>query len=78
MGKEERKLHLVQRQSDQGLLNKASTQDNSSGDAEDDEYTKLDQLERLESIREDMEEFGISTLGEVIERIADLNQKLDN
>lgn len=71
MSREERRLHLVPRQQRE---NKAREDD----DEDNDEYSNLDQLERLESIREDMEEFGLTTLDEVIERIAILNQKLDN
>jgi hypothetical protein len=80
VSKEERRLHLVPRTPEQDALaqhqSEGKTREDNDGD--DDEYSDLDQLERLESIREDMEEFGLTTLDEVIERIAVLNQKLDN
>jgi hypothetical protein len=43
-----------------------------------DEFDDMEQLEILESIREDMEDLGVTTLAEVIERIAALHSKLDN
>jgi len=42
------------------------------------EYEEMELLERLESLREDMKELKVTTLGEVIARIAELHQKLDN
>jgi hypothetical protein len=42
------------------------------------EYEEMDLLERLETLREDMEDLGVTTLAEVIQRIEDLHQKLDN
>lgn len=44
---------------------------------DDDEYSDMEVLEILESLREDMEELGVTTLQEVIERIEELHQKLD-
>ena len=41
------------------------------------EYDDLELLERLESLREDMEDLGINTLGELIKRIDDLHERLD-
>jgi len=41
------------------------------------EYDDLEMLERLESLREDMEDLGIHTLDELIKRINDLHAKLD-
>ena len=40
-------------------------------------YEDMELLERLETLREDMEELGVSTLDEVIKRIADLHRQLD-
>ncbi len=34
-------------------------------------------LERLESLREDMEDLGVTTLAEVIQRIEEMHRKLD-
>ncbi|WP_069801157.1 hypothetical protein [Thermogemmatispora onikobensis] len=42
------------------------------------EYDDLEMLEILETIREDMEELGLRTLDEVIERIEELHRKLEN
>jgi hypothetical protein len=53
-------------------------------DAEDaeeydsEEYDDLEMLEILETIREDMEELGVTTLQEVIQRIEELHRKLEN
>ncbi len=44
---------------------------------EEEAYDDLELLERLESLREDMEELGVTTLSEVIERIATLHRQLD-
>lgn len=43
-----------------------------------DEFDEMELLERLESLREDMEDLGVSTLAEVNQRIAELHKKLDN
>ena len=42
-----------------------------------DEYNDMEMLELLESLREDMEELGVTTLAEIIERIEALHKKLD-
>ena len=42
-----------------------------------DEYSDMETLELLESLREDMEDLGVTTLGEIIERIEALHKKLD-
>lgn len=47
-----------------------------STDAEE-EYAHLEQLERLETVLEEMEDLHVTTLAEVVQRIAELNQKLD-
>lgn len=41
------------------------------------EYKLMFELERLESVREDMEEMGVKSLAEVEARIAELHQRLD-
>lgn len=43
----------------------------------DEEYGDMELLELLETIREDMEELGVTTLQEVIARIEELHRKLD-
>jgi len=51
---------------------------NAKDDLEDEEeYDDLEILERLEGLREDMEDLGVTTLKEVIQRIEELNRKLD-
>ena len=40
-------------------------------------YEEMELLERLETLREDMEELGVTTLDEVIKRIEDLHRQLD-
>lgn len=42
------------------------------------EFDEMELLERLESLREDMEDLGVSTLAQVNQRIAELHKKLDN
>ena len=37
----------------------------------------MERLEMLESLREDMEELGVSTLQEIITRIEELHLRLD-
>ncbi|HEX4714378.1 MAG TPA: hypothetical protein VH164_05565 [Ktedonobacteraceae bacterium] len=44
---------------------------------DDEEYSDMEMLEILESIREDMEELGMTSLQEVIARIEEINQRLD-
>lgn len=41
------------------------------------EYETMMELERLESIEEEMQELGVTTLDDVRRRIADLHSKLD-
>lgn len=43
----------------------------------EDEYEDMELLERLETLREDMEDLGVSTLAEVIQRIEELHRRLD-
>ncbi len=42
------------------------------------EYSEMDLLERLETLREDMEDLGVTTLAEVIQRIEELHRRLDD
>ena len=58
--------------------NTKGIQENTTEDDDFDEYDDMELLEMLESLREDMEELGVTTLGEIIERIDELNRKLDN
>lgn len=53
--------------------------DENSCDNDDtiDEYSEMERLEMLESLREDMEELGVSTLQEIIKRIDELHRRLD-
>lgn len=41
------------------------------------EYETMMELERLESIEEEMQEMGVTSLDDVRRRIADLHRKLD-
>jgi hypothetical protein len=41
------------------------------------EYEEMELLERLESLREDMEELGVTTFAEVVQRIEELHRQLD-
>jgi hypothetical protein len=41
------------------------------------EYDEMELLERLETLREDMEDLGVTTLEEVNRRIEELHRKLD-
>lgn len=43
----------------------------------EEEYDDMELLERLESLREEMEDLGVSTLKEIDARIAELHHKLD-
>jgi hypothetical protein len=56
----------------------AMTDDLEQEDFDPEEYDDLEMLEILETIREDMEELGLRTLDEVIERIEELHRKLEN
>ena len=42
------------------------------------EYDDMELLERLETLREDMEDLKVSTLSELIRRIEELHRKLDD
>ena len=41
------------------------------------EYDEMELLERLETLREDMEDLHVTTLAEVIQRIEDMHRRLD-
>jgi len=41
------------------------------------EYEEMELLERLETLREEMEELGVTTLAEVNQRIEELHRRLD-
>lgn len=43
----------------------------------EDEYTEMELLERLEALREDMEDLGVTSLAEVNQRIEELHRQLD-
>jgi hypothetical protein len=45
--------------------------------ADEFEYEEMELLERLETLREDMEDLGVTSLVEVIRRIEELHQQLD-
>ena len=51
--------------------------DEANDDLDKDEYDEMELLERLETLREDMEELGVTTLAEVIQRIEGLHRQLD-
>jgi hypothetical protein len=42
------------------------------------EYDEMELLERLETLREDMEDLGVATLEEVIQRIETMHRRLDS
>ena len=56
---------------------KQASQDEAWDDDTTDEYSEMERLEMLESLREDMEELGVSTLQEVIALIEELHRRLD-
>ncbi len=58
-------------------MNKESNQYEEE-DLDNDEYSDMELLERLESLREDMEDLGVTTLREVTARITELHQRLDS
>lgn len=42
------------------------------------EYDDMELLERLETVREDMEDLGVTSLAEVIQRIEEMHKRLDS
>ncbi len=64
-------------------MDQPKANDNESFDVDDDaemddeEYDEMELLERLESLREDMENLGVTTLAEVIQRIEEMHRRLD-
>ncbi len=46
-------------------------------DGLEEEYDDMELLERLECLREDMEDLGVTTLAEVVQRIEELHRHLD-
>jgi hypothetical protein len=44
---------------------------------DEEEYDEMELLERLETLREDMEDLHVTTLAEVIQRIENMHQRLD-
>lgn len=47
------------------------------GAEDNNEYDTMELLERLETLREDMEDLGVVTLAEVIQRIEELHRQMD-
>lgn len=63
-------------------MSNLSKDQDSGHEPEDDEvevleYKEMILLERLETLREDMEDLGVTTLSEVVRRIEELHQLLD-
>lgn len=63
-------------------MSKQNSRDTSRTEVDNDhdelnEYDEMELLERLESLREDMEDLGVTTLAEVIQRIDGLHRQLD-
>lgn len=50
---------------------------NPGQDEVEDEYSEMELLERLETLREDMEELGVTSLAEVIQRIEEMHRQLE-
>lgn len=64
------------------MVRSSDTQDASDDEREDEdfdprEYEALLELERLESLEEDMTDLGVTTLDELRQRIAGLHKRLD-
>ncbi len=58
-------------------MNQQEPDNNSSFEVDDEEYDEMELLERLEALREDMEDLGVTTLAEVIQRIEEMHRRLD-
>lgn len=67
---------MSKKDSKKGNDNLFSERENEVFDGE--EYDEMELLERLETLREDMEDLGITTLAEVIQRVEEMHQKLDH
>lgn len=61
----------------QASKGKQQARPNEEDTFDQEEYDDMALLEMLETLREDMEELGVTTLAEVIERIEALHKKLD-
>ena len=61
----------------QASKGKQQARSNEEDTFDQEEYDDMALLEMLETLREDMEELGVTTLAEVIERIEALHKKLD-
>ena len=46
-------------------------------DADESIYGEMELLERMETLREDMEDLKVTTLSELIQRIEELHRRLD-
>jgi len=58
-------------------MNQQEPDNLSSFEVDDEEYDEMELLERLEALREDMEDLGVTTLAEVIQRIEEMHRRLD-
>ena len=65
-----------QEQTKQNLQIHSSDDDFEENDPEE-EYDTMELLERLETVREDMEELGVTTLAQINQRIKELHRQLD-
>jgi superfamily I DNA and RNA helicase len=61
----------------QAMSKDISRFDSNDTDVDEEEYDDMELLERLETLREDMEELGVTTLEQVNQRIKDLHRELD-
>ncbi len=57
--------------------NHRSVDTDDDGKMDREEYDEMELLERLEALREDMEDLGVSTLAEVIQHIEEMHRRLD-
>ncbi|HTK11052.1 MAG TPA: hypothetical protein VL485_28015 [Ktedonobacteraceae bacterium] len=65
-----------QEQKKQNMQTHANDDDFEEDDLEE-EYDTMELLERLETLREDMEELGVTTLSQISQRIKELHRQLD-
>jgi transposase len=66
-----------QEQKRQNTQIRNSDDDFAEDDSEEEEYDTMELLERLETVREDMEELGVTTLAQINQRIKELHRQLD-